>query len=278
MIQFGCVLAIVYVWFVHCVFHLPALFRIDRYRVLVYRFCVFKTGYKKVSLYTYHLFSLSGLLLGSSTKSVSSGSVVQPTSDFLSFSDATLRTSESYTPSFGRSLVKSGSEGGASEGMVGLSTFSMLSQSSSSGKHYENCHPVGELGGLTAASYKRPQPSSSSSSATSSSSTGEDGVKKKKRGNWKNRYGPCYTSQDGKTTDTGEHGAALPSSTSPSPSSMSTLGGRASAVSSTGGVGAGGAGSSSLGIQKSPSLLRNGSLQSMTVSSPPAGPGEQIQT
>ncbi|XP_056593835.1 protein AF-10 isoform X3 [Triplophysa dalaica] len=214
-----------------------------------------------------------GLLLGSSTKSVSSGSVVQPTSDFLSFSDATLRTSESYTPSFGRSLLKSGSEGGASEGMVGLSTFSMLSQSSSSGKHYENCHPVGELGGLTAASYKRPQPSSSSSSATSSSSTGEDGVKKKKRGNWKNRYGPCYTSQDGKTTDTGEHGAALPSSTSPSPSSMSTLGGRGSAVSSTGCVGAGGAGSSSLGIQKSPSLLRNGSLQSMTVRSPPAGPG-----
>ncbi|XP_057178871.1 protein AF-10 isoform X1 [Triplophysa rosa] len=214
-----------------------------------------------------------GLLLGCSTKSASSGSVVQPTSDFLSFSDATLRTSESYTPSFGRSHVKSGSEGGASEGMVGLSTFSMLSQSSSSGKHYENCHPAGELGGLTAASYKRPQPSSSSSSATSSSSTGEDGVKKKKRGNWKNRYGPCYTSQDGKTTDTGEHGAALPLSTSSSPSSMSMLGGRGSAVSSTGGVGAGGAGSSSLGIQKSPSLLRNGSLQSMAVSSPPAGPG-----
>lgn len=33
------------------------------------------------------------------------------------------------------------------------------------------------------------------------------------------------------------------------------------------------AGSSSLGIQKSPSLLRNGSLQGMTVSSPSAGPG-----
>lgn len=225
-------------------------------------------------------FSLPGLLLGSSTKSASSGSVVQPTSDFLSFSDATMRAGESYTPSFGRSHVKSGSEGAASEGMVGLNTFSMLShpQSSSSGKHYENCHPAGELGGLTAAGYKRPQPSSSSSSATSSSSTCEDGVKKKKRGNWKNRYGPCYTSQDGKTADAGEHGAALPSSTSPSPSSMSTLGGRGSAVSSTGGGGAGGAGIGSLGIQKSPSLLRNGSLQGMTVSSPPAGPGEQIQT
>ncbi|XP_065114133.1 protein AF-10 isoform X2 [Paramisgurnus dabryanus] len=218
-----------------------------------------------------------GLLLGSSgsSKSSSSGSVVQPTSDFISFSEANLRAGESYTTSsFGRCHVKAGSEGGASEGMVGLNTFSMLSHpsSSSSGKHYENCHPAGELGALASAGYKRPQPSSSSSSATSSSSTGEDGVKKKKRGNWRNRYGPCFN-QDVKTTDTGEHGATMPSSTSPSSSSMSTMVSRGSAVSSSGGVGAGGAGSSSLGVQKSPSLLRNGSLQSMTVSTPPAGPG-----
>lgn len=217
------------------------------------------------------------LLLGSSSssKSSSSGSVVQPTSDFISFSEANLRAGESYTTSsFGRCHVKAGSEGGASEGMVGLNTFSMLSHpsSSSSGKHYENCHPAGELGALASAGYKRPQPSSSSSSATSSSSTGEDGVKKKKRGNWRNRYGPCFN-QDVKTTDTGEHGATMPSSTSPSSSSMSTMVSRGSAVSSSGGVGAGGAGSSSLGVQKSPSLLRNGSLQSMTVSTPPAGPG-----
>uniref|UniRef100_A0A9J7Y050 MLLT10 histone lysine methyltransferase DOT1L cofactor n=2 Tax=Cyprinus carpio TaxID=7962 RepID=A0A9J7Y050_CYPCA len=200
----------------------------------------------------------------SSSKSATSGSVVQPTSDFLSFSDPSLRAGDSYTPpSFSRCHVKSGAESTASEGMVALNTFGMMSlpQSSSSNKHYENCHPAGELGGLASASYKRPQPSSSSSSATSSSSTGEDGVKKKKRGNWRNRYGPCFTTQDSKTTDTGEHGSTMPSSTSPSPSSMS--------------VGAVGAGSSSLGIQKSPSLLRNGSLQGMTVSSPPAGPGEQ---
>uniref|UniRef100_A0A8C1U365 MLLT10 histone lysine methyltransferase DOT1L cofactor n=1 Tax=Cyprinus carpio TaxID=7962 RepID=A0A8C1U365_CYPCA len=200
----------------------------------------------------------------SSSKSATSGSVVQPTSDFLSFSDPSLRAGDSYTPpSFSRCHVKSGAESTASEGMVALNTFGMMSlpQSSSSNKHYENCHPAGELGGLASASYKRPQPSSSSSSATSSSSTGEDGVKKKKRGNWRNRYGPCFTTQDSKTTDTGEHGSTMPSSTSPSPSSMS--------------VGAVGAGSSSLGIQKSPSLLRNGNLQGMTVSSPPAGPGEQ---
>uniref|UniRef100_A0A673G3R1 MLLT10 histone lysine methyltransferase DOT1L cofactor n=1 Tax=Sinocyclocheilus rhinocerous TaxID=307959 RepID=A0A673G3R1_9TELE len=206
-----------------------------------------------------------GLLLGgSSSKSATSGSVVQPTSDFLSFSDPSLRAGDSYTPpSFSRCHMKGGAESTASEGMVALNTFGMMSlpQSSSSSKHYENCHPAGELGGLASAGYKRPQPSSSSSSATSSSSTGEDGVKKKKRGNWRNRYGPCFTTQDSKTTDTGEHGSTMPSSTSPSPSSLS--------------VGAVGAGSSSLGIQKSPSLLRNGSLQGMTVGSPPAGPGEQ---
>ncbi|XP_016339290.1 protein AF-10-like isoform X4 [Sinocyclocheilus anshuiensis] len=218
-----------------------------------------------------------GLLLGSSSsKSATSGSVVQPTSDFLSFSDPSLRAGDSYTPpSFSRCHMKGGAESTASEGMVALNTFGMVSlpQSSSSSKHYENCHPAGELGGLASAGYKRPQPSSSSSSATSSSSTGEDGVKKKKRGNWRNRYGPCFTTQDSKTTDTGEHGSTMPSSTSPSPSSLSTMACRGSAVSSTGGVGAVGAGSSSLGIQKSPSLLRNGSLQGMTVSSPPAGPG-----
>lgn len=204
--------------------------------------------------------------------------MVQPTSDFLSFSDPSLRAGDSYTPpSFSRCHVKGGAESTASEGMVALNTFGMMSlpQSSSSSKHYENCHPAGELGGLASAGYKRPQPSSSSSSATSSSSTGEDGVKKKKRGNWRNRYGPCFTTQDSKTTDTGEHGSTMPSSTSPSPSSMSTMACRGSAVSSTGSVGAVGAGSSSLGIQKSPSLLRNGSLQGMTVSSPSAGPGEQ---
>uniref|UniRef100_A0A9J8BZ43 MLLT10 histone lysine methyltransferase DOT1L cofactor n=1 Tax=Cyprinus carpio carpio TaxID=630221 RepID=A0A9J8BZ43_CYPCA len=196
--------------------------------------------------------SKHSLLLGnSSSKSVTSGSVVPPTSDFLSFSDPSLRAGDSYTPpSFSRCHVKGGAESAASEGMVALNTFSMITipQSSSSSKHYENCHPAGELGGLASAGYKRPQPSSSSSSATSSSSTGEDGVKKKKRGNWRNRYGPCFTTQDSKTTDTGEHGSTMPSSTSPS---------------------------SSLGIQKSPSLLRNGNLQGMTVSSPPAGPGEQ---
>uniref|UniRef100_A0AAR2L3Z9 MLLT10 histone lysine methyltransferase DOT1L cofactor n=1 Tax=Pygocentrus nattereri TaxID=42514 RepID=A0AAR2L3Z9_PYGNA len=207
--------------------------------------------------------SLIGLLLGSSSsKTASSSSVVQPTSDFLSFSESSLRGVDSYTPpTFGRCMLKGSSEGGASEGMVALNTFGSLMslpQSSNSGKHYENSHPGPELGGLASAGYKRPQPSSSSSSAASSSSTGEDGVKKKKRGNWRNRYGPCFTTQESKTPEAPEHCASL----------------TVSSTSSTG-VGSVGAGTNSLAIQKSPSLLRNGSLQSMTVSSPPTGAGNE---
>ncbi|XP_066516173.1 protein AF-10 isoform X2 [Hoplias malabaricus] len=219
-----------------------------------------------------------GLLLGSGSSKTasSSSSVVQPTSDFLSFSESSLRSGDSYTPpTFGRCLLKGGTEGGTSDGMVTLNTFGSLmplSQSSGSGKHFENSHP--EVGGLSAAGYKRPQPSSSSSSVASSSSTAEDGVKKKKRGNWRNRYGPCFTTQENKTPEVTEHVAALPTSTSPS-SSSSSVTGRPGAVSSTIGnvasVGTVGTGTSSIAIQKSPSLLRNGSLQSMTVSSPPTG-------
>lgn len=215
----------------------------------------------------------------SNSKTASSSSVVQPTSDFLSFSDSSLRGGDSYTPpTFGRCSLKGGSEGGASDGMVALNTFgSMMSlpQSSGSGKHYENSHPGPELGGLGSAGYKRPQPSSSSSSAASSSSTGEDGVKKKKRGNWRNRYGPCFTTQESKTAEAPEHGVSLPSSSSPSPSSSSMTSRPSTVSSSSAGVGNV---TCSLAIQKSPSLLRNGSLQSMTVSSPPTGAGNGAHT
>uniref|UniRef100_A0AAY4A0Y2 MLLT10 histone lysine methyltransferase DOT1L cofactor n=1 Tax=Denticeps clupeoides TaxID=299321 RepID=A0AAY4A0Y2_9TELE len=223
-----------------------------------------------------------GLLLGSgSIKTASSSSVVQPTSDFLSFSEASLRNADSYTPSaFGRSLVKPGGEGVASEGMS-LNTFGSLmsltpNSTSLSGKHYENSYPSSEQGTLSSAGFKRSQPSSSSSSAASSSSTGEDGVKgKKKRGNWRNRYGPCFTTQDRKTPEASEHvAAALPSSTSASPSALGSLAGRGGAVSSSSaGGGGGGGGGGGMGMQKSPSLLRNGSLQSMGISSPSSGQG-----
>lgn len=225
-------------------------------------------------------YSFSGLMLaGGSSKTSSSSSAVQPSSDFISFTDSNLRGGDTYTqPSFGR-LVKGGTEGGPSDGMVALNTFSSLvplpqssGSTASSTKHYENSHSGG--GELASAGYKRPQPSSSSSSssATSSSSTGEEGVKKKKRGNWRNRYGPCFTTtQETKTPEGPEiSGTALPSSSSLSPSSSSVAGRNSSASISSSNVTVGGAGTSNLANQKSPSLLRNGSLQSLTVSSPPA--------
>ncbi|XP_027029477.2 protein AF-10 isoform X3 [Tachysurus fulvidraco] len=218
-----------------------------------------------------------GLMLASgSSKTSSSSSVVQPSSDFISFTDSNLRGGDTYTqPSFSR-LVKGGAESGPTDGMVTLNTFSSLvplpqsaGSASSSSKHYENSHSGG--GELASAGYKRPQPSSSSSSssAASSSSTGEEGVKKKKRGNWRNRYGPCFTTtQESKTPEGAEiSGTALPSSSSLSPSSSSIAGRNSGPSISSSSVTVGGVGTTSLTNQKSPSLLRNGSL---TVSSPPA--------
>ncbi|XP_060718234.1 protein AF-10 isoform X2 [Tachysurus vachellii] len=218
-----------------------------------------------------------GLMLASgSSKTSSSSSVVQPSSDFISFTDSNLRGGDTYTqPSFSR-LVKGGAESGPSDGMLTLNTFSSLvplpqssGSASSSSKHYENSHSGG--GELASAGYKRPQPSSSSSSssAASSSSTGEEGVKKKKRGNWRNRYGPCFTTtQESKTPEGVEiSGTALPSSSSLSPSSSSIAVRNSGPSISSSNATVGGVGTTSLTNQKSPSLLRNGSL---TVSSPPA--------
>lgn len=243
---------------------------------------VFFSLYQIKSFTSPYLFS--GLMLaGGSSKTSSSSSVVQPSSDFISFTDSNLRGGDTYTqPSFSR-LVKGATESGPADGMLPLNTFSSLvplpqssGSASSSSKLYENSHPGGTE--LASAGYKRPQPSSSSSSssAASSSSTGEEGVKKKKKGNWRNRYGPCFTTtQESKTPEGAEISAmALPSSSSLSPSSSSVVGRSSAATISSSNVTVGGAGTSSLTNQKSPSLLRNGSLQSLTVSSPPAATGK----
>uniref|UniRef100_A0A8C7L9H9 MLLT10 histone lysine methyltransferase DOT1L cofactor n=1 Tax=Oncorhynchus kisutch TaxID=8019 RepID=A0A8C7L9H9_ONCKI len=205
------------------------------------------------------------LLLSNKTSST----LTPPTSDFLGFSDPLLRSGggDSFSsPSFSRCLVKP-SEVTASEGMASLSTFgSMMSLPGgvAGGKLYENSHS--ELTGNVAstAGYKRPSSSSSSSAGSSSGPSmgegGEEGVKKK-RGNWRNRYGPCFSVPDGKATDGPEHHTAplpLPSSSLCSTSSVS--GGLL-------GVGV------SVGIQKSPSLLRNGSLPCHGVTSTPSGTG-----
>ncbi|XP_036934817.1 protein AF-10 isoform X1 [Acanthopagrus latus] len=240
-----------------------------------------------------------GLLLTSASKTPSAPS----SSDFLSFSDASLRpgggTSFSSPPSFSSCLVKPSSEGGASEGTTTLfgSLMSATTASAVGGKLYENSHSLTasettSLGG--SAGYKRPQPSSSgpgigAAAAAGGGGGGDDGVKKKKKGNWRNRFGPCFTtdvkpSEPAPSLTLAASSVANTSSTaSPSSSSSSsTLSGRPGLVSSSGlgvGVGGGGGGERGLGvmgvssgIQKSPSLLRNGSLQSNSGSAT-TGPG-----
>lgn len=146
------------------------------------------------------------------------------------------------------------------------------------GKLYENSHShtateMTSHGGP--AGYKRPQSSSSGpvigGVAAGGGGGGEDGAKKKKKGNWRNRYGPCFTT-DAKPPEASpslglptSSAANTCSSTASPSSSSSTLPSRPGLVSSGGlGVGLGG-GERGLGvmgvcggIQKSPSLLRNG--------------------
>ncbi|KAM3860416.1 protein AF-10 [Diretmus argenteus] len=232
-----------------------------------------------------------GLLLTSASKTPSAPS----SSDFLSFSESSLRpgggTTFSSPPSFSSCLVKPGSEGGASEGTTTLfgSLVSATTAPGVGGKLYENSHShagseAASLSGT--AGYKRPQPSTPGPGIGGGGGGpvggGDDGAKKKKKGNWRNRYGPCFTTE--LKTSEAAHSLTLPTSStastssstsSPSPSPVSSaLSGRPGSASSSsgggaGGVGVGGVGERGLGvigvgvgIQKSPSLLRNGSLQS----------------
>ncbi|XP_054621503.1 protein AF-10 isoform X5 [Dunckerocampus dactyliophorus] len=221
-----------------------------------------------------------GLLLTSASKAPSAPS----SSDFLSFSDSSLRpgggTTFSSPPSFSSCLVKPSSEGGASEGTTNLFGSLATTAVAVGGKLYENSHSLSasETTSLSgSAAYKRPQPSSTGSGiagAAAGGGGGEDGVKKKKKGNWRNRFGPCFTtdvkpaeSAPSMTLPTSSTGITSSSAASPS-SSSSALSGRPGLVSS-GGLGVGGGAERGLGvigvgggIQKSPSLLRNGSLQS----------------
>ncbi|KAF6722834.1 Protein AF-10 [Oryzias melastigma] len=223
-----------------------------------------------------------GLLLTSASKTPSA-----PSTDFISFTDSSLRpgsgTTFSSPPSFSSCLVKPSSEGGASEGTTTLfgSLMSPSTASAVGGKLYENSHShtTGETPSLVGSTgYKRPQPSSAGLGIGGAPTAGtEDGVKKKKKGNWRNRFGPCFTT-DVKPTEpapsltlpTSSSASASSSTASIAVSACSTLSGRPGLVSSSGlGVGMGGGAERGLGvmgvgagIQKSPSLLRNGSLQS----------------
>ncbi|XP_056289585.1 protein AF-10 isoform X2 [Pseudoliparis swirei] len=142
-----------------------------------------------------------GLLLTSASKTPSAPS----SSDFLSFSDPSLRsgggTTFSSPPSFSSCLVKPSSEGGASEGTTTLfgSLMSTTTASAVGGKLYENSHShtaseMTSLGG--SAGYKRPQPSSSVPGiGGAAAGGGDDGVKKKKKG--------VSSGADGSSTATG---------------------------------------------------------------------------
>ncbi|CAF97971.1 unnamed protein product, partial [Tetraodon nigroviridis] len=223
-----------------------------------------------------------GLLLTSVSKTPSAAS----SSEFLGFSDSSLRpgggTTFSSPPSFSSCLPKPSSEGSASEGSAPLfgSLMSVTTASAVGGKLYENSHShsATEMTSHSgSAGYKRPQSSSSGPGMGGVAAGGEDGAKKKKKGNWRNRYGPCFTtdvkpSEASPSLSLPTSSTANTCSSTASPSSApSTLPSRPGLVSSSGlGVGlGGGAGERGLGvmgvcggIQKSPSLLRNGSLQS----------------
>ncbi|XP_071071601.1 protein AF-10 isoform X8 [Dasypus novemcinctus] len=177
----------------------------------------------------------------------SSGSSVQSPQDFLSFTDTDLR-SDSYTHPQQSSSTKDVHKGepGSQEGavnsfssLIGLpSTSSVISQP----KSFENS--PGDLGnsGLPTAGYKRAQ----------TSGIEEETVKEKKRkGNKQSKHGPGRP-KGNKNQENISHLSV--SSASPT----------SSVASAAGSV-------TSCSLQKSPTLLRNGSLQSLSVGSSPVG-------
>ncbi|XP_070357262.1 protein AF-10 isoform X8 [Equus asinus] len=179
----------------------------------------------------------------------SSGSSVQSPQDFLSFTDSDLRN-DSYTHSQQSSSTKDVHKGesGSQEGgvnsfssIIGLpSTSAVISQP----KSFENS--PGDLGNssLPTAGYKRAQ----------TSGIEEETVKEKKRkGNKQSKHGPGRP-KGNKNQENVSHLSV--SSASPTSSVASAAG---SVTSSS--------------LQKSPTLLRNGSLQSLSVGSSPVGSG-----
>ncbi|XP_013911597.1 PREDICTED: protein AF-10 isoform X6 [Thamnophis sirtalis] len=191
-----------------------------------------------------------GSFLGTpnSTKS-SSGSSVQSPQDFLSFTDSDLRN-DSYTHSQQTLSTKDVYKGeiGSQEG--GLNCFTSLinlpSTSTVSSQPTIFDSSPGELGSsnLTPTGYKRAQ----------SSGIEDETIKEKKRkGNKQCKHGPGRP-KGNKSQDNISHLSVC----SASPTS--------SVASAAGSV-------TSSNLQKSPTLLRNGSLQSLSVGSSPIGSG-----
>ncbi|XP_073085207.1 protein AF-10 isoform X2 [Manis javanica] len=179
----------------------------------------------------------------------SSGSSVQSPQDFLSFTDSDLRN-DSYTHSQQSSSTKDVHKGesGSQEGgvnsfssIIGLpSTSAVISQP----KSFENSPGDLSNSSLPTAGYKRAQ----------TSGLEEETVKEKKRkGNKQSKHGPGRP-KGNKNQENVSHLSV--SSASPTSSVASAAG---SVTSSS--------------LQKSPTLLRNGSLQSLSVGSSPVGSG-----
>ncbi|KAJ7322255.1 hypothetical protein JRQ81_018542, partial [Phrynocephalus forsythii] len=182
----------------------------------------------------------------SSTKS-SSGSSVQSPQDFLSFTDSDLRN-DTYTHSQQTLSTKDVHKGetGSQEGSVNCFTSLLGLPSTSTVASQPNIFDSspGELGSssLTSTGYKRVQ----------SSGTEDETVKEKKRkGNKQCKHGPGRP-KGNKSQDNVSHLSVC----SASPTS--------SVASAAGSI-------TSSNLQKSPTLLRNGSLQSLSVGSSPVG-------
>ncbi|XP_035173188.1 protein AF-10 isoform X2 [Oxyura jamaicensis] len=190
-----------------------------------------------------------GSFLGtpSSLKS-SSGSSVQSPQDFLSFTETDLRN-DSFTHSQQTSSTKDVHKGetGSQEGavncftsLIGLPSSSAVSQS----KNFDSS--PGDIGNssLTSTAYKRAQTSGIEEETVS---------EKKRKGNKQSKHGPGRP-KGNKSQESISHLSV--SSASPTSSVASAAG----SVTSS-------------GLQKSPTLLRNGSLQSLSVGSSPVGSG-----
>ncbi|XP_029444583.1 protein AF-10 isoform X2 [Rhinatrema bivittatum] len=183
----------------------------------------------------------------SSVKS-SSGSSVQSPQDYLTFTESDLRN-DSYVHSQQLSLTKDvpkvepgSQEGGVNSftSLIGLPSPSAVSFQT---KNFENSSGDFSNSSLTSTGYKRVQ----------ASSMEEDTIKEKKRkGSKQNKHGTG--SKGNKSQDNVSHLSV--SSASPTSSVASAAG----SVTST-------------SLQKSPTLLRNGSLQSLSVGSSPVGSG-----
>ncbi|XP_063093987.1 protein AF-10 isoform X6 [Cavia porcellus] len=177
----------------------------------------------------------------------SSGSSVQSPQDFLSFTDSDLRN-DSYPHSQQSSSTKDVHKGESGSQEAGVNSFSSLighpatAAVISQPKSFENSPGDLSSSSLSTTGYKRAQ----------TSGIEEETVKEKKRkGNKQSKHGPGRP-KGNKSQENISHLSV--SSASPTSSVASAAGSVASSS-----------------LQKSPTLLRNGSLQSLSVGSSPVG-------